>query len=44
MGREGRIRLSVVSLRVFWEQAMRFRKILALRGPNYWANFPVLEA
>ena len=23
---------------------MRFRKILALRGPNYWANFPVLEA
>ena len=23
---------------------MRFRKVLALRGPNYWANFPVLEA
>lgn len=23
---------------------MEFRKILALRGPNYWANFPVLEA
>lgn len=23
---------------------MQFRKILALRGPNYWANFPVLEA
>jgi len=22
---------------------MEFRKILALRGPNYWANFPVLE-
>ena len=23
---------------------MEFRKILTLRGPNYWANFPVLEA
>src|SRR5687768_2147868 len=23
---------------------MRFRKVLALRGPNYWANFPVMEA
>ena len=23
---------------------MEFRKILALRGPNIWANFPVLEA
>src|SRR5271154_4097352 len=23
---------------------MEFRKILALRGPNMWANFPVLEA
>jgi cyanophycin synthetase len=23
---------------------MQFRKVLALRGPNYWANFPVLEA
>ncbi|HWE39061.1 MAG TPA: cyanophycin synthetase [Isosphaeraceae bacterium] len=23
---------------------MDFRKILALRGPNLWANFPVLEA
>jgi cyanophycin synthetase len=23
---------------------MEFRKILALRGPNFWANFPVLEA
>ncbi len=23
---------------------MEFRKILALRGPNLWANFPVLEA
>lgn len=23
---------------------MEFRKILALRGPNVWANFPVLEA
>src|SRR3954469_13133330 len=23
---------------------MRFRKVLALRGPNIWANFPVLEA
>lgn len=23
---------------------MEFRKVLALRGPNYWANFPVLEA
>ncbi|HEX3999731.1 MAG TPA: cyanophycin synthetase [Pirellulales bacterium] len=22
---------------------MEFRKVLALRGPNYWANFPVLE-
>src|SRR4051794_36517524 len=24
--------------------AMEFRKILTLRGPNIWANFPVLEA
>jgi cyanophycin synthetase len=31
-------------LGVFREQSMRFRKVLALRGPNYWANFPVLEA
>jgi cyanophycin synthetase len=23
---------------------MEFRKVLALRGPNIWANFPVLEA
>ena len=23
---------------------MEFRKILTLRGPNIWANFPVLEA
>jgi cyanophycin synthetase len=23
---------------------MEFRKVLALRGPNQWANFPVLEA
>src|SRR5437879_4861965 len=23
---------------------MEFRKILALRGPNIWANYPVLEA
>ena len=23
---------------------MELRKVLALRGPNYWANFPVLEA
>jgi cyanophycin synthetase len=23
---------------------MEFRKVLALRGPNMWANFPVLEA
>ena len=23
---------------------MQFRKVLALRGPNVWANFPVLEA
>jgi len=23
---------------------MEFRKVLVLRGPNYWANFPVLEA
>ena len=23
---------------------MDFRKVLALRGPNLWANFPVLEA
>lgn len=23
---------------------MEFRKILALRGPNIWANFPVIEA
>jgi cyanophycin synthetase len=23
---------------------MEFRKVLALRGPNYWARFPVLEA
>src|SRR5688572_21993218 len=23
---------------------MQFRKVLALRGPNFWANFPVLEA
>jgi cyanophycin synthetase len=23
---------------------MRFRKVLALRGPNVWARFPVLEA
>jgi cyanophycin synthetase len=23
---------------------MEIRKVLALRGPNYWANFPVLEA
>ena len=23
---------------------MEFRKVLALRGPNFWANFPVLEA
>src|SRR5262245_50604121 len=23
---------------------MEFRKILTLRGPNVWANFPVLEA
>ncbi len=23
---------------------MQFRKILALRGPNIWANYPVLEA
>ena len=22
---------------------MEFRKVLVLRGPNYWANFPVLE-
>jgi cyanophycin synthetase len=24
--------------------AMEFRKVLALRGPNIWASFPVLEA
>src|SRR6478609_12091968 len=24
--------------------SMEFRKILTLRGPNVWANFPVLEA
>src|SRR3954447_26984391 len=29
------------SRRVF---GMEFRKILTLRGPNIWANFPVLEA
>jgi len=23
---------------------MEFRKVQALRGPNLWANFPVLEA
>ncbi len=23
---------------------MEFRKVLALRGPNFWANFPMLEA
>ena len=23
---------------------MQFRKVLALRGPNIWANFPVIEA
>src|SRR5712672_202845 len=23
---------------------MEFRKVLALRGPNLWANYPVLEA
>ena len=23
---------------------MEFRKILTLRGPNIWANFPALEA
>src|SRR5689334_19615123 len=23
---------------------MEIRKVLALRGPNYWARFPVLEA
>lgn len=23
---------------------MEFRRVWALRGPNYWANFPVLEA
>src|SRR6202790_434747 len=23
---------------------MEFRKVVALRGPNIWANFPVLEA
>ena len=23
---------------------MKFRKVLALRGPNIWARFPVLEA
>src|SRR6516165_8429385 len=23
---------------------MQFRKILALRGPNIWANYPMLEA
>jgi cyanophycin synthetase len=23
---------------------MEIRKVLALRGPNIWANFPVLEA
>ena len=23
---------------------MEFRKVLALRGPNIWANFPVIEA
>ncbi|HWC89441.1 MAG TPA: hypothetical protein VG433_07295, partial [Pirellulales bacterium] len=23
---------------------MEIRKVLALRGPNFWANFPVLEA
>ena len=29
----------------FWsEDNMEFRKVLALRGPNIWANFPVLEA
>ena len=22
---------------------MKIQKVLALRGPNYWANFPVLE-
>ena len=26
------------------EMQMEFRKVLALRGPNIWANFPVLEA
>src|SRR5262249_39549342 len=26
------------------ETQMEFRKVLALRGPNIWANFPVLEA
>ena len=25
------------------EMAMEFRKVLALRGPNIWANYPVLE-
>src|SRR5262249_3811235 len=25
-------------------QLMEIRKVLALRGPNVWANFPVLEA
>src|SRR3954469_18167297 len=28
----------------FLEMSMRFRKVLALRGPNTWANFAVLEA
>ena len=23
---------------------MEFRKLLVLRGPNFWANYPVLEA
>jgi len=23
---------------------MEFRKVLVLRGPNMWANFPVIEA
>ena len=26
------------------ETGMEFRKVLALRGPNVWANSPVLEA
>src|SRR5262245_18755659 len=26
------------------KREMEFRKVLALRGPNIWASFPVLEA